>query len=63
MRKKDKIKNYSTEEKIKMLCKEYNIADINEFKAFYLQYSDLFTTEELLKRYKEQIFLTNEINY
>ena len=35
MRKENKTKNYSTEEKIKTLCKKYNITDVNEFTAFY----------------------------
>jgi len=50
-------------EKIKTLCEKYNIADVNEFTAFYLQYFNLFTTEELIKRYKEKIFLCNEFDY
>ena len=57
------MKKYTSKEKIKMLCKENNIADIKEFTVFYLQYFNLFTIEELLKRYKEHVFLTNEINY
>jgi len=63
MKKEDKIKNYSIEEKIEMLCKEYNIADINEFKNYYFRYANLYRTEELIKEYKEQVFLTNEFDY
>jgi len=55
---------YKEQEKVKILCKKYNIADINEFIAYYLQYSDIYNTkEELIQKYKEEILLYNEYDY
>ena len=57
------MKKYTSKEKIKMLCKENNIADINEFTAFYLQYKNYYSVTNLVKAYQENVFLTNEFKY
>ena len=44
------------EHKILMICKKNNIADINEFKAFYHQYKKYYNIINLIKAYKN-IFL------
>jgi len=53
----------NTKEKIKTLCEKYNITDVNEFIAFYLQYKNYYSVINLVKAYKKHIFIYNEFKH
>ena len=53
----------NTKEKIKTLCEKYNITDVNEFTAFYLQYKKYYNVIDLIKAYKKHIFIYGEFKY
>jgi len=51
------------ESRIKKLCKENNIVDIEEFARYYFNVlSNKESDEERVKRYKEKVRLNGEID-
>ena len=50
-------------DKIFLICKKNNIADINEFKSFYYQYKNYYNVIDLVKAYKKHIFMYNEFKH
>ena len=51
------------EHKILMICKKHNIAECNEFTAFYLQYKNYYSVINLVKAYKKHVFIYGEFRY
>ena len=50
-------------DKIFLICKKNNIAEYKEFKAFYHQYKKYYSVIDLIKVYKNHIFIYGEFKY